>query len=295
MWEAISGVIALVVVATINVGILKALGGPSDSPAGQILTTALWALQAPLAAIVLAARRDRKQEETKVAEDAGGENAFALAVAHAVKIFVLVQVTSVGFAAAIFVKDRLTQSLCDSGHQDRCQQIPADGVGAATATTLIAGGVFVIVVALIAFGVSGYRIGWRAKRLKWLGALVTPLVGTLLLLAENLLSIWVAGGDIDSSLAGAGLLSLALARAPLFAGGLLTGLVGYALSLRVNAPARRYAFAVARASRRKAVPASALKTEFLRVLGFSPDEYELVVRRRLEEAPPVAHEDVAKT
>lgn len=286
MWAAIASVVSLVVVAILNVLVVATLGGPDGSPLGDVVKQAFWALQAPLAAVFLAARGERKEAE-QMAEDAGGVNVLALVILYAIMIFVIMQVVSFSFGGAIFFKDWILGSLCASGHQDRCLQIPQDHVGAGATATLFGGGVLMIATAMICFGVAGYRIGWRARRFGWLGAILTPLLTALLMFGENMLSLFSFGaGGVDSLVENAGFLQLALARAAVGAIGVVPALIGWLISLRVNRPARRYAFAVARASRRPNRDASALKNEFLNVLGFSPKEHELLVRRRQGAEPP---------
>lgn len=277
MWQAISGVFALVIVAMLNIGALFALGGPGENPASQVLTTALWALQAPLAAIFLNARKEK--EDRQIAQDAGGENVFALSITSAIKIFVLMQIASFAFGGAIFWKDFLTRQLCATGsHPEACAQVAPDQLGASAFATLTGGGLIVVVVAIIACGVVGHRIGWRARKWRWIGAVLPAFLVMLLMLLENFISTLAFGGDIDPTISRSSWLMLLAARAPVFVAGMVAGFIGLALSLRVNRPARRYAFAIARASRRKTIPATAVKAEFLRVLGFSPDAYELNVR-----------------
>lgn len=279
MWAAVCSVIALVVVAVLNVVLVAWLGGPDGSPLGDVVKQAFWALQAPLAALLVAARADRKEAET-MAEDAGGVNVLALVILYAIAIFVAIQLISFAFGAAVLFKDPLIDKLCALQHVERCLQIPPDALGAGTATTLFAGGAFAIAAAMIMFMIAGYRVGWRSRRLGWVGVFLIPPLTALLMLGENLLSLYAFGPGVDVSLGALDWRQLALARAPIGAVGIVFALAGWLWSLRLNRQARRYAFAVARASARREGDAGALRSEFLTVLGFSPKEHELVIRRR---------------
>lgn len=279
MWAAVASVVALVAVAILNVVLVTWIGGPDGSPIGDVVKQAFWALQAPLAALLIAARGERKEAET-MAEDAGGANVIALVVVYAVAIFVAIQLIAFLFGAAVFFKDQLIEKLCALQHVERCLQIPPDSLGAGAATTLFAGGAFAIAAAMVMFTIAGYRIGWRARRFGWLGALFVPPLAALLMVGENLLSLFAFGPGIDASLGSLDWRQLMLARAPVGAVGVVFALAGWLWSLRLNRQARRYAFAVARASGRREGDAGALRSEFLTVLGFSPKEHELVVRRR---------------
>lgn len=279
MGAAVCSVIALIVVAVLNVLLVAWLGGPDGSPLGDVIKQAFWALQAPLAALLIATRGDRKEAEA-MAEDAGGVNVLALVILYAIAIFIAIQLIAFAFGAAVFFKDLLVDKLCALQHEERCLQIPPDALGAGAATTLIAGGAFAIVAAMIMFAIAGYRIGWRARRRAWIGAVLTPPLTALLMLGENLLSLFVFGPGVDASLGALDWRQLALARGPIGVAGIVFALIGWLWALRLNRQARRYAFAVARASGRPQGDAGALRSEFLTVLGFSPKEHELVIRRR---------------
>ncbi len=301
MWSAISSVVALVLVAALNIGLIAAAGG-NMSPTTQVMTTALWALQAPIAAILIGARREKTEQDPATGAiiaapaEAKGESVLALVVVFTVGVFVTMQLSTVVFGGVTFAKDYLVQSLCGLGHADRCAQIPQDAEGATQTTILIAGGMFSIIVGMVAFGVAGYRIGWRARRLAWLGALLVPVFVVIVMFVENLVSLSVMGMTEDSMLATLDPVTLALARAPLMGVGLVFGALGYLLSRRLNVTVRRYGRSVTRASpkRAKTTPAK-LKAEFLTVLGFSAAEYELVVRRRQSVATAPTPEADIKT
>ncbi|GLK55293.1 hypothetical protein JOD31_000213 [Methylopila capsulata] len=285
MWTAISSVIALVLVAALNIGLLAAAGGEL-SPMAQVMTTALWALQAPVAAILVSARKKPEEGGVAVAPQiVTGESVAALVTVFSIGCFVAMQLGTFVFGGIVFLNDYLLASLCALGHADRCAQIAPDAAGSTYATILIGGGMFSILVGMIGFGVAGYRIGWRARRLGWLGAMLVPPIVIVLLFAENLVLLTFTSARDDSMLALLDPVTLALARAPLALAGLVTAGIGYGLSRRLNAPVRRYARSVAKASGRRPDP-GALKSAFLAVLGFRPAEHELLVRRR--QAPEAA-------
>jgi hypothetical protein len=281
MWTALSSILALFAVVGLNIAAIKGLATLHDPALGQVLTTGIWALQVPLASLFLNARRGEKTPTAASAiEVTSGRRAFTLLTVYGILTFVIIQLISALFGAAVVFCTRMIESLCRAGDPARCALIPADPLGASTSMVLIGGGALGLFAGLIAFGFFAYRLSWQLGSRAWAAALLLPWITASLLLLENIVTLTVVQ-SIDSTLDKMNWLQITGARAIFAVAGMIAAGIGWALCRKVHRPARRLSQMLRHASRgRQSPPAASIKESFLAVLGFDTSEHELVVRKR---------------